>query len=117
MPTVAVRLRASVLPIATTGSPTWTRSESPSGSGLSERACVLIWRTATSVVGSAPITVAFSSSLPEKLTLTLRAPEMIRLFVMMCPALSITKPVPRPSASGEGYARVLIWTTPGASRR
>ena len=83
MPTVAVRSRLRELPIATIGSPTWTRSESPSGSGLSDREWASTWRTATSVVGSCPTIDASTSSLPEKLTLRARAPETTRFEVTM----------------------------------
>ena len=56
--------------------PTVTASESPSGSGESARACVSIFSTAVSVVGSLPTTVAGIWSWPLKETCTFCAPAI-----------------------------------------
>jgi hypothetical protein len=74
MPAVTVRARPNGLPMATTSSPTWARSELPRVSGVSARAGALTRRTARSVVGSEPTIVALKLSLFEKLTWTDPAP-------------------------------------------
>src|SRR5262245_8080921 len=58
IPEVTVLSSANGFPIATTGSPTVTLSELPSGSGGRVDAEAATLRTATSVDGSAPTTVA-----------------------------------------------------------
>ena len=68
MPAVTVRSRPNGLPIATTGSPTRTASESPRRSGASAVASTSTLRTARSVEGSLPTSVAVSVSWLEKLT-------------------------------------------------
>ena len=68
MPAVTVRSRPKGLPIATTGSPTSTASESASESGVRPCASTSTWRSARSVDGSVPTTVAFTVSWFEKLT-------------------------------------------------
>ena len=72
IPAVAVRSRPNGLPIATTGSPTWTPSEEPSSSGVSWSAPCSTWSTAMSVEGSAPMTLAskVSPSSPPSVTVT-----------------------------------------------
>ena len=62
MPAVAVRSRPNGLPIATTGSPTRTRSESPRGSGVSAFASTFTRSTAMSVEGSLPTSFASTVS-------------------------------------------------------
>ncbi len=72
-PVVSVRSRSNGLPIAYTGSPTWTALESPSVSGCSVRPSVEMCSTARSLEGSLPTTLA-STDLPfSKLTVTLTA--------------------------------------------
>jgi hypothetical protein len=73
-PVVSVRTKPNGLPIAYTGSPTVTRSELPSGSGVSARECASTFSTAVSVDGSWPTTVAVSWSRLEKETCTFEAP-------------------------------------------
>ena len=58
MPLVTVRSRPNGLPIATTGSPTWTSDESPRPSGWIWSAGASILSRARSVAGSAPIASA-----------------------------------------------------------
>ena len=94
IPAVIERSRPNGLPMATTGSPTWIRSELPSTSGVSARERASIFSTATSLDGSTPTTLAFMLSLFEKLTWTDFVPATTCSFVMMWPALSITKPEP-----------------------
>ena len=60
MPLVTVRSRAKGLPMATTGSPTCTLAESPSGSGLAPSVLSTL-RRAMSLEGSEPTTWAFCS--------------------------------------------------------
>ena len=69
MPAVTVRSRPNGLPIATTGSPTRIVSELPSCSGVSARELASTLRTARSLDGSEPTTVAFMLAPFEKLTL------------------------------------------------
>ena len=64
------------MPIATTGSPTSIWSELPSGSGVSARELASIFRTARSLEGSLPTTVAFMLDPFEKLTRTCFAPSI-----------------------------------------
>ena len=75
MPAVTVRSRPKGLPIATTGSPTSTASELPSGSGVSALAAVFTRSTAMSLDGSVPTTSALTVSRFEKLTVTTSAPS------------------------------------------
>ena len=75
MPAVAVRSSPKGLPIATTGSPTSTLSEFPSGSGVSAFALTFTRRTARSVDGSVPTSFASTVSRLEKLTVTSSAPS------------------------------------------
>jgi hypothetical protein len=63
-----LRSYPSGFPIATTWSPTWTLSESPSRSGLSAREFATTLRSATSVAASRPTISARIESLFEKLT-------------------------------------------------
>ena len=74
IPAVTVRSSPNGLPIATTGSPTCIASESPSGSGVSARELASILRTARSLDGSVPTTVAFMLAPFEKLTRICLAP-------------------------------------------
>ena len=76
IPAVAVRARPKGLPIATTASPTRTRSESPSGSGVRLRELASTRSTARSVEGSVPTSRAFSVSWFEKLTSISSAPSI-----------------------------------------
>jgi hypothetical protein len=76
MPAVAVRRRPNGLPIATTGSPTRTASESPNASGASPRDVDCTRRTAMSVDGSLPTIDALSVSWFEKLTSISSAPSI-----------------------------------------
>ncbi len=114
IPAVAVRSSPNGLPIATTGSPTSTRSESPSWSGFSAPAVASTRSTARSVDASVPTISAATESRFEKLTRIASAPSMTWKFVTMFPALSTTKP--DPSARRSEPFRVLICTTPRAVR-
>ena len=76
MPAVTVRSRPNGLPIATTGSPTFTSSESASESGVSPFASTSTSRRARSVEGSVPTTFAETVSWFEKLTSISEAPLM-----------------------------------------
>ena len=68
MPAVTVRSSPNGFPIATTGSPTWTLSESASESGVSAFASTFTLSRARSVDGSVPTTFAETVSWFEKLT-------------------------------------------------
>ncbi len=68
IPEVTERSRPNGLPIAITWSPTRAVSELPSGSDLSARDLTSTLKTATSVDGSTPTTLALIRSLLEKLT-------------------------------------------------
>ena len=69
MPAVTVRSSPKGLPMATTASPTSTALELPRVSGVNERDhAPWIFRTAMSVEGSVPTTVASFFSSSEKLT-------------------------------------------------
>ena len=76
MPAVAVRASPNGLPIATTGSPTRTAPESPNTSGVRLRELASTRRTAMSVEGSLPTSVARSVSWLEKLTSIWSAPSI-----------------------------------------
>jgi hypothetical protein len=76
IPAVTVRSRPNGLPIATTGSPTCIESESPSCSGVRALELASIFRTARSLEGSVPSTVAFMLAPFEKLTRTFFAPSI-----------------------------------------
>jgi len=75
IPAVTVRSSPKGFPVATTGSPTESRSESPRMSGVSARDGVSSWSTARSVAGSAPTSRAFTRSRLEKLTVIVSAPS------------------------------------------
>ncbi len=75
IPEVTVRSSPNGLPIATTGSPTATLSELPSGRGVSALAEASTRSTARSVDGSVPTTSALTVSRFEKLTVTSLAPS------------------------------------------
>ena len=75
MPAVTVRSSPNGLPIATTGSPTWTASESASASGVSAFASASTSSSARSVEGSEPTTRADTVSWFEKLTSISVAPS------------------------------------------
>ena len=97
IPAVTVRSRPNGLPIATTGSPTFTCEESPSGIGWSSFAGALTLSTAMSVDSSLPTTwagIGDETSLRPSVTSTFEAPLTTWALVRMCPAWSITKPVP-----------------------
>src|SRR5580765_5719552 len=75
IPAVTERSRPNGFPIAITWSPTRTKSELPSGRGLSARDLTWTSSTAISVDGSTPTTVALKRSLFEKLTWIVLAPR------------------------------------------
>ena len=93
MPVVTVCSRPKGLPIAITGSPTWSCAESPSGTTGSPRAST--FRRARSVFGSRPRTFAGHSRPSESLTLISVAPSTTWLFVTMYPSGLTMKPEPR----------------------
>jgi hypothetical protein len=106
------------LPIATTGSPTWSFDESPSGSTV--RFFTLlgsILRTARSLSASMPSTFAWIG-LPfsSKLTVTLSAPWTTCALVRIVPSLSTTNPEPVavpccwPPNSDWSLVTPLAWT-------
>ena len=68
------RFNPAGLPMATTFSPTWSWSESPSSEAV--RFSASIFSTARSVVVSVPMTVAAYSSLLSRTTIRLAAPSM-----------------------------------------
>ena len=74
IPAVTLRSRPSGFPIATTESPTRTRSEFPRSKGRSARASTFTLRSARSVDGSVPTTLACTLSRLEKLTSICSAP-------------------------------------------
>ncbi len=95
MPLVTVRSSPNGLPIATTGSPTWSWEECPSGSGWSWSAGASTLNSARSVAGSAPITRAvWVASEEPSLTWIRVAPETTWLLVRTWPSVSSTNPDP-----------------------
>ncbi len=83
MPLVTVKVRPSPsgLPIASTHSPTRASSLLPSATGGSDLASIL--RTATSVLGSVPMTLALNSRRSSRRTVTCSAPSTTWLLVRM----------------------------------
>ena len=109
MPSVAVRSRLNGLPIAITLSPTASALESPNCSGRTPFGTSWdeIFRTARSLDGSVPITLASdaAASVPKR-TLTMSLPSTTCPFVTSVPCLSIRNAVPAP-------VEVLTETTAG----
>ena len=93
--TVGPPSRARALPIATTSSPTLSRSESPRAAVGRPPASTLT--TARSVVGSFPSTRAGIFRSSANTTSMDCAPATTWLFVTMTPSEPMTKPVPAPS--------------------
>ena len=94
IPVVSVRLRPNGLPIASTGSPTWTLLESPSVSGCSVSPSVGTRSTARSLEGSLPITFASIVLEFSKLTVTLTAFSTTCQLVRIVPFALTTNPEP-----------------------
>src|ERR671911_3082405 len=103
------------LPMAMTGSPTPTESESPSVSGLSASFGASTCMSATSVEGSCPTTSASLRTLLANLTEISSAPSTTCWLVTMCPASSTTNPEPPAGAVSEVAATSTL-TTPRPSR-
>ena len=129
-PVVSVRSRSKGLPIAYTGSPTWTPAESPSISGFSARPSGCTRSTARSLEGSLPTTLALTVFPFSRLTVTLMAFSTTCQLVRIVPRRSITIPEPvatprlcvspppkRLKGDSERCTIVEVTnTTPGASR-
>ena len=79
IPVVTVWSRPNGLPIAITGSPTWSRSESPSGS--TGRVAASILSSARSVGGSVPTTRA-ACSLPRERR-TMMSPPLATTWLLV----------------------------------
>ena len=96
MPLVTVRSRPNGLPIATTGSPTWTFDELPERQRvqLARRRVDLEQRHVGGRVGADDLGARSSVSESPSLTSILFAPSTTWLLVRMWPSLSITKPEP-----------------------
>src|SRR5450432_1446864 len=106
MPAVTLWLKPKGLPIATTGSPTRTASESPSGR-IGSGAGGSTLSSATSVGASAPTTHAGSSRPSYRRTRRSTTLRTTCSFVTMKPALWMMKPVPievLPDSSGDALA-------------
>src|SRR4030042_6080757 len=91
-PTVTVCSKPKGLPMAMAHSPTSSLSETPQMA--TGRSFDLIWRTARSVLGSWPFTVAVNSLPSFSCTLTLSAPSTTWLLVRIYPSLSTMTPDP-----------------------
>ena len=96
IPAVTVPPKPKGLPIATAQSPTLALSESPKLTGLNW-SLASIFKTAISIYGSAPITLALYSLSPT-LTKISSAPEITWLFVTTIPFVSIINPDPKDDA-------------------
>ena len=108
MPAVSVRVEPErVADRVPPGRRRATVAESPSGSGVSARACVSIFSTATSVDGSLPTTVALIWSLPENETCTFCAP---------CDHVVVRDDVARLVDDEARAERLLGLLSPGGSR-
>ena len=117
--------RFRALPMATTSSPTSNSDESPSSS--CRRPSASIFRTAMSVGGSRPTTVASNSRPSSSVTVmsSTASPDcelMTWLFVTMWPSSSMMKPVPTPVLgvtcpnTSSVAASLMMCTTDGRSR-
>src|SRR5918995_5816635 len=103
------------LPMAMTGSPTPTESESPSVSGFSVSFGASTCISATSVEGSCPTTSASLRTSSANLTEIASAPSTTCWLVTMCPASSTTNPDP-PAGPASEVAATSTLTTPRPSR-
>src|SRR3954451_3876643 len=99
------------LPMAITGSPTPTESESPSVRGSSTPGGASTFMTATSVEGSCPTTSAVLRVPSTNLTETSSEPSTTCWLVTMCPARSTTNPEP-PAGPASDVAATSTLTTP-----
>src|SRR5262245_10089802 len=95
MPAVTVLLRPKGLPMAITQSPTCSDSESPS-SATGKSPFDWILRTARSVFGSRPRTLAVYSRLSVRVTRISFAFSTTWLLVMMTPSFRMINPDPEP---------------------
>jgi hypothetical protein len=91
-PVVTVPLRPNGLPTATTVSPIMRSDDVPMFAAA--RPVALTRRTATSLSGSTPISVAGSCEPSLKLTVIRDAPSTTWLFVTMIPSADQTNPDP-----------------------
>src|SRR5580765_1864562 len=94
IPVVTVPARPSGLPMAMTGSPTLSASESPTATGVRPDGGEVRRTTARSVEGSVPRMVPLSDRPSVSVTVTAVAPSTTWLLVRMLPALSRMTPEP-----------------------
>ena len=99
MPSVAVAppSKPSVLPMATTRSPTLRSSDEPNSTGV--RSSRSTWITARSSERAAPSTVALAVAPSANSTSTVEASPTTCAFVAIRPSAEMTKPVPVPRPS------------------
>jgi len=93
-PAVTVDSRPKGEPMASTHSPTCSERELPSAT--TGRFFASIFKTATSVFGSEPSTLARNSRRSASLTMTSLAPRTTCAFVRMTPSGLTMKPDPAP---------------------
>ena len=106
IPAVTVEVRLNGLPTASTHSPTFNASESPTGIVGKSSPSILI--KARSVTSSVPMMRPLSWRLSFNVTLISSAPAITWLFVTIYPSLEMITPEPKPVRSGVCTWRLCV---------